>query len=229
MLGSIAIVAATNIDLHWLRSQMGLNREDFRRIHLSRLYGSANTGNGFALAGPVVGAPYAVMVLETLVAWGARRVLFLGWCGAISKRVRIGDLVVPTGAIIGEGTSAYYRNPSRTNPVVLPSSALVDEIRQNFCDLKLTHHEGTIWSTDAVFRETRRQVKKLCDQGVLAVEMELSALFTVGRFRGVDVAAVLVVSDSLSSLEWEPGFKTESFEKGRQRAAGGILQICRNL
>ena len=228
-LGPTALLAATKLDLHAARRRLGINREDFRRIYLSRLYQEANQGQGFALAGPVTGAPYAVMVLETLVAWGARHIVFLGWCGAISKRLKIGDLILASGAIIGEGTSPYYRDPAEPASVAQPSATLVNKIRHWLSDLQWPHHEGVVWSTDALYRETRQQVRKLYRQGVLAVEMELSALFSVGRFRGVQVAGVLVVSDLLSSLEWQPGFKSEQFKKGRGLAIEGTLDICRNL
>jgi hypothetical protein len=52
--------------------------------------------------------------------------------------------------------------------------------------------------------------------------MECSALFTLGAFRAADVAALLVVSDDLSSLNWTPGFKDPRFARGRE-AAGCIL------
>ena len=228
-LGPTAVLTATRLDLHRVCSQMGLNRDDFRRIYLSRLYNAETAGNGFAVAGPVIGAPYAVMVLEALAAWGARRIVFLGWCGAISKQVSTGDIIIATGALIGEGTSGYYRDPAESDPVALPAAGLVNEIRQGFSSLEKPPHEGIIWSTDALFRETRPQVTKLAAQGVLAVEMELSALFTAGRFRRIDVAGVLVVSDELSSLDWKPGFKTESLKQGRRKAIEGIVNICRNL
>ena len=69
-----------------------------------------------------MGAPYAVMILETLAAWGAKQVIFLGWCGAISATVSIGDILVPTLAWIDEGTSrAYSPKPVKARS---PSDAL---------------------------------------------------------------------------------------------------------
>jgi hypothetical protein len=45
--------------------------------------------------------------------------------------------------------------------------------------------------------------------------MEMSALFSVSRFRRVDLTGILVVSDELSTLQWQPGFKTEAFQQAR--------------
>ena len=88
---------------------------------------------------------------------------------------------------------------------------------------------GTAWTTDAVFRETREEVTHHQRDGVLAVEMECSALFTVGGFRGIEVAALLVVSDDLSSLTWHPGFKDPRFIRGRELACNAIGKLCATL
>ena len=65
----------------------------------------------FSITGPFIGAPYAAMLLETLIAWGARRIIFLGWCGAVAEEVKIGDIILPTAALIDEGTSGHYSAP----------------------------------------------------------------------------------------------------------------------
>jgi purine-nucleoside phosphorylase len=88
---------------------------------------------------------------------------------------------------------------------------------------------GAVWTTDAVFRETRDEVTRHQRNGVLAVEMECSALFTVGGFRGIEVAALLVVSDDLSSLTWRPGFKDPRFIRGREMACNVISRLCSSL
>ncbi len=79
------------------------------------------------------------------------------------------------------------------------------------------------------FRETREAVVSFQERGVLAVEMELSALLSVGMFHDVDVSALLVVSDELSSLTWKPGFKSDRFKQGRNDAASIVNKLCREL
>jgi uridine phosphorylase len=124
--------------------------------------------------------------------------------------------------------------PARTS-LALAAAALaqdilaqpvVAEIRNACRNTKHRFQEGPVWSTDAIFRETRDKVRHYQDQGVLAVEMELSALFTVGKYRGVEVGGILVVSDELTTLTWRPGFKDERFEKGRVAACEAVKQIC---
>ena len=60
-------------------------------------------------------------------------------------------------------------------------------------------------------------------QGVLGVDMEMAALFAVGRFRQVPVAGLLVVSDELATLQWRPGYRSERFRRARDQAARLVL------
>jgi purine-nucleoside phosphorylase len=166
------------------------------------------------------------MIAETLIACGARTLVFLGWCGAVAAEPAIGDLVLPTSALIDEGTSRNYL-PGIDR--VAPSDSLTRQVRGLCSAAGPALHEGPVWTTDAVFRETRDKVRDFRHRGVLAVEMETSALFAVGAFRAVDAAALLVVSDDLSTLSWRPGFKDPRFARGRQAAADLVDRLCAAL
>jgi nucleoside phosphorylase len=226
VLGPVAVLAATEPDLALLRGGLGFGDDDGRRLFISRLYTRGKGRAGVCLAGPMVGAPYAVMIAETLIAWGARTLVFLGWCGAVSGEVAIGDLVLPTAALIDEGTSRNYL-PGVDRSA--PSNSLVQRVMEVCAAAGVAVRSGPVWTTDAVFRETRGKVRGYQRRGALAVEMETSALFAVGAFRAVDTAALLVVSDDLSTLSWRPGFKDPRFARGRQAAAGLIDRLCAAL
>jgi purine-nucleoside phosphorylase len=226
-LGPVAVMAATRTDLFSLCELFNFDKNDFYRLIISRLYFDRLHPDGFSVAGPFVGAPYAVMLLETLIAWGARNIIFLGWCGAISEKVKIGDIILPTSAAIDEGTSAHYGQMD--TGVSRASSSLVSMIRLVLNKNQIGFHAGAIWTTDAVYRETRQVVESHQQDGILAVEMELSALFTVARFRKVALAGILVVSDELSSLDWRPGFKDERFLQSRRTAYRVVKELCRTL
>lgn len=214
-LGPVAILAATEPDLEALRHALGFGVDSGRRLFMSRLFAASAVFPAVSLAGPLVGAPYAVMLAETLVAWGACTLVFLGWCGAISDTVGIGDLVLPTSALVDEGTSRHYLEKAR-EPAASP--AVVQRLRDASASQGIPTHRGVVWTTDAIYRETSEKVLFFRDHGALAVEMECSALFTLGAFRAVEVAALLVVSDDLSTLQWNPGFKDPRFARGRAAA-----------
>ena len=220
-------MAATRPDLIDLCDLSNFSKNDYQRLFLSRLYYNRHNPQGHSIAGPFVGAPYAVMLLENLVAWGARRFIFVGWCGAISDRVKIGDIVLPTAGYRDEGTSRHYGAAGNIHyQADFPMLAKAREVLiKNNCDF----HEGAVWTTDAIYRETRDEVSAYQQQGVLAVEMEISALYTVAQFRQVDLAGILVVSDELSSTNWRPGFKDDRFVKGRKTACRLVTELLGSL
>jgi purine-nucleoside phosphorylase len=220
------VLAAAEPDVKLLRGALGFSADEGRPLHISRLYTASDRYPRTCLAGPVVGAPYAVMLAETLIAWGARTILFLGWCGAVSKPVEIGDLVLPTSALIDEGTSRHYVPDTHES---FPSIRLVEQVFAMCQSDGHMVHKGPVWTTDAPFRETRDKVLAYQSRGVLAVEMEASGLFSLGAFRLTDVAALLVASDDLSGLSWRPGFKDPRFTSGREAAGNIIGKLCWQL
>jgi len=175
------------------------------------------------LMAPALGAPYAVMVLEKLIALGARMVLALGWCGSLQPHLAVGDLVLPTSAVSTEGTSGHY--PLNGQPVA-PEPELVQGLRGLLQTTEARWQEGAVWSTDGFYRETVELVQHYQCQGVLGVDMEMAALFTVGRFRRVPVAGLLVVSDELATLQWNPGYRSEGFRRARDEAARLVLNAA---
>jgi uridine phosphorylase len=172
------------------------------------------------LMAPLLGASYAVMVLEKLIILGARMVLALGWCGSLQSQVKIGDLVLPSTTVSTEGTSRHY--PLNGQPPD-PDRDLYGILRQLLASSDNRWQEGPVWSTDGFYRETVPLVQNYQAQGVLGVDMEMAALFTVGRFRQVPVAGLLVVSDELATLQWHPGYRSERFRRARDQAARLVL------
>lgn len=225
-IGPVAVMVATRIDLDCLCDQFNVGQDDFHRLFVSRFYRPKPFQESFSLIGPFIGAPYAVMLLETLIAWGARKVIFLGWCGAILQDVKIGDIVLPTSAVIDEGTSKHY--DSADDGQSTPSTSVTTRIRQELEKTQSDFHTGAVWTTDALYRETQTKVETYQKMGILAVEMEISALFSVAQFRGIDLGAILVVSDELSSFKWQPGFKDERFKQGRKTACAIVERFIRN-
>jgi len=224
-LGPVGVIAATESDLTLLCSLLDLDKTRYQKLFTSRLYVSGPLDGDFSLSGPLIGAPYAAMVLETLIAWGVREILFLGWCGSISARAKIGDIIVPTSAMIDEGTSGHYLDVDDRNS--FPSELMVAKLREVLDQNGFNYHCGPVWSTDAVYRETRAKVEHFQRQNVIGVEMEVSALFTVAAFRKVDLGAMVVVSDELASFKWRPGFKMNEFKHGRETACTVVRDICR--
>ncbi len=192
------------------------------KLYLTDVYTGRFDSTSIALAGPMLGAPQTILVLERMIALGAKRFIAVGWCGSLNPEVRIGDIVLPSGAVSEEGTSSHYPGAECS-----PSEELLVSLRAALEPKGKTVHEGLIWTTDAPFRETCAKVKSFQAQGVLSVDMETSALFSVSRFRGVELAVVLVVSDDLSGLKWVHGFRDAGFKESRKIVIEAVLSsIC---
>jgi uridine phosphorylase len=179
-------------------------------------------GEGFSICGPFLGAPHAVMGMEKMIALGARRFFVLGWCGSIQPNVKIGDLVIPTEAHSEEGTSRHYPIGARTAGT---TAALTSRLENGLASSGRPYRKGSVWTTDAPYRETPSKVKHYQGLGVLAVDMEMSALITLGVFRSVQVAGLLVASDELFDLRWRPGFKSPLFREACRSAARLLLNL----
>lgn len=216
-IGSRCAMVGNAADMEYLCGLMQVPPNQSRRLLLSRLLYSHDHSPVFSMIGPFIGAPYAVLLLETAISWGIKEVIFWGWCGAISPGVHIGDFVIPDTALIDEGTSKNYIHEKSTQ--IKPSLILQDRLKKRLNSKNIHFHEGPVWTTDAIFRETPEKVGYYQDKNILAVEMESSALFSIGHFRSIPVGCILVVSDEVSTFQWVKGFGSPQFKKARKQAA----------
>jgi uridine phosphorylase len=192
-------------------------------LHNSQLAISAD--RGLFIAGPAIGSPCAALAMEKLIVLGAQSIILMGWCGAIDRNYTIGDIVVPSGAVCGEGTSRYYSDETRPRP----SPAAIVGIKDLLDRERLPYLEGRIWSTDAPYRESRSYIQRLnVKDQVVGVDMEFSALCTVAAFRKINFGALLIVSDELWSSKWHPGFKNKHFQDRCRQIQQCLLkrQVC---
>jgi purine-nucleoside phosphorylase len=211
--------------MDWLTRRVAPHSAHTRGLYTSRLVQLASDQGELTLVGPLLGAPYAAMLLETLIAWGANEFLFVGWCGGIQQGLGVGDLIWATEAHIDEGTSPSY-GQSWQGRVASTGQSLGQRVKGASRRQGLHLRRGAVWTTDAVFRETPAKVKAHQQAGALAVEMEVSALYSVAAFHGVTCLALLTVSDLLADLTWRPGFKAERFKTNRRRLCEAALQTC---
>lgn len=161
--------------------------------------------------------PWAAQALEWLVSAGARQVLFVSAAGSLRADVPVGSVVLPDELVREEGTSHHYAPPSVTLKTSERLNARITRAAESL-RVRLTH--GNHWTTDAMYRETRTKVERLRRNGVVTVDMELSALAGVAHFRRCDLSSLLVVSDVLTEPHnWE-GVNSREFSQGVQVAAG---------
>jgi AMP nucleosidase len=151
-----------------------------------------------------MGSPGAATVMDLLTAINPKAVLFLGKCGGLKKRNKIGDLILPIAAIRGEGTSNDYFPPEVP---ALPAFALQKAISTTIRDFECDYWTGVcyttnrrVWEHDDDFKEYLKQLR------AYAIDMETATIFTVGFYNKIPTGALLLVSDSPMVPE---GVKTE--------------------
>jgi uridine phosphorylase len=189
---------------------------------LREVYRGCLGGKRVTIARAPFGAPGCVALVEELAAFGMQRALFVGYCGSLQPGVRAGDIICPTEAVREEGTSFHYLPsdiPAKPHPDI--QKLIVEHLRRH----KVPYHEGKIWTTDAIYRETRGKVKRYQDDGVLGVEMELAALFAFGMAQNVAIGGMLVVTDELATGRWRPRFFSPHLIRGVRRARTAAVEI----
>ncbi len=146
-----------------------------------------------------MGAPAAAIVAEELVQLGARVLVRVGTCGGIGG-VAPGELVIATASCPLDGTTARYLQGDPYAPVAsfAVTRALVDAAH----GLGLHPRVGLVATDDLFYNSDPHYEKQWAARGVLAVEMEAGALFTVAALRGVQAGCLLVVSNTAGAADW---------------------------
>ena len=140
-----------------------------------------------------MGSPTAATIMDLITAIEPKAVLFLGKCGGLKKRNKLGDLILPIAAIRGEGTSNDYF-PSEVP--ALPAFALQKAVSTTIRDYEVDYWTGTVyttnrrvWEHDKVFKAYLQKIR------AMAIDMETATLFSVGFYNGIPSGALLLVSD----------------------------------
>ena len=149
-----------------------------------------------------MGAPSAAIVVEELAMLDVKTVIRIGTCGGSGADVHPGDLVIATASCPLDGTTRQYLGgdayaPTASFEVV---RALVDAAEAS----GIRHHVGLIATEDALYSVTPGWSETWAARGVLAQEMEASAVFTVAALRGLQAGCILVASNSAGQHERLP-------------------------
>lgn len=144
-----------------------------------------------------MGCPSASIVTEELIQLGVKNLLRVGTCGGYHEELRLGDLIVATAAAPQDGTVS-----SITQGVPYAPAAHFDLVHA-------AHHAaesagtrtfmGPIVSSDLFYDPTEAPATLWSRLGVLAVEMEAAAIFTIAAMHGVRAGCLLTVSDTIGT------------------------------
>jgi uridine phosphorylase len=198
----------------WLVSQTKAVRfEPWACFHTS-MFGLEVDGARCGIIPRTIGGPYAVLVAEQLRAAGAHLILGLTSAGRVLPSLPLPSLIAVTSAVRDEGTSFHYLPPARTVSCPTAINGLFEE---ELSRLGLNVFQGAAWTTDAPYRETRRQFQRYAAEHVLVVEMQAASLFAFGAAHNANVGVIAHVTNALEHSEGK-------FDKGSEESNFALLQ-----
>jgi len=170
--------------------------DDPRQVNEERgLLGFTGTyeGKPVSVQGTGMGCPGATIVFEELIQLGCKRLLRVGTCGGLQAHHALGDIINAISAVPADSTAMHLVNdephcPTASWSLIHGAVHVAKEIGQEL-------HVGPIVSSDLFYNPNEGQYERWSSRGVLAVEMEAAALFTVAALRGVQAGCLLTVSD----------------------------------
>ncbi|MCF8374189.1 MAG: AMP nucleosidase [Bacteroidales bacterium] len=151
------------------------------------------TANGITIINFGMGSPNAATIMDLLSAIHPKAVLFLGKCGGLKKKNKVGDLILPIAAIRNDGTSNDYLPPEIP---ALPAFSLQRAVSTTIRDRGRDYWTGTVLTTNKRVWEYDERFKRYLEKSrAMAIDMETATIFIVGFHNEIPSGALLLVSD----------------------------------
>jgi uridine phosphorylase len=189
-------------------------------------YTGSVDGIGVSACSTGIGAPSAAIVVEELGRIGAETFIRVGTTGSLQPDAEVGDIVIATAAVRGDGTSRSYV------PIEYPAIAdfnVTAALVQTAHKLKRKVHFGAVLTSD-VFYGDMDNLKRWSKFNVLSIEMECSAIFTLATLKKLRAGAILAVDSKplmgVGKGEFEPGEKTGELDERVQEAIKEEIHIA---
>jgi purine-nucleoside phosphorylase len=183
-------------------------------------YTGTYRGERVSVQGSGMGLPsISIYLNELLREYGVRTVVRVGSCGALTERVKLRDLVIASGACTDSSMNRVRFEGLDYAPVAdfgLLRAAHDAAIER---ELAVDTHVGLIFSSDSFYSPRPELTARMVDYGVLAVEMEASALYTLAAQHGARALAVCTVSDHIVTGE-------ETSAQEREQTFGDMVEIA---
>ncbi|MBF0571917.1 MAG: hypothetical protein HQL12_08630 [Candidatus Omnitrophica bacterium] len=222
-IGSYAIVPGPKERLDSLVKKMENPVKNFSFMEYNMFTGNINGIRVTAINGGRFAADTAITT-EILCNAEAKVLIRIGSCGAMRKDIKIGDFIMTTGCVRGDGVTPYYVDDKF---VTAPDAALTQKLtviaKKVAAGAALAVHEGKVWSTDAILRETKEVVNKVIDQGAIGVDMVSAPFLTIAQVYKIPAVSILAVSDNL--ITGQMGFINPDY----YMAEGMLIQFAVEL
>lgn len=179
------------------------------------IYAVNYKGHRFAFFESRVGEPACIGDFEDMLVMGMKKLILFGNCGVLDRNIEDCGIIIPTRALRDEGCSYHYAPPADSIQVNHKYRELFHQVLEEH---GYSYVEGTTWTTDAPYRETREKVARRKAQGAICVEMECAGMQAAADFRGVDFFEFFYAGDNLDQPVWDPrslSGKTRLDDKGK--------------
>lgn len=188
------------------------------------VYTGSMNGVPVTIASHGVGAPSVSIVMEELALNGGRYFIRLGSGAATLPGIAVGQPLIATGAVRDEGTSPYYA------PASYPAVADLEvtlALRQALSEVGGAYRCGVVRSTDSFYEGERKVelIEQWARLGVLAFEMEVSAIYCMAPALGVKAGSVIVPGANLvEGTSTYGGTGLEKYQAGMDRSIRACLR-----
>ena len=173
-----------------------------------------------------IGCPSAAIVVEELANIGVRTFIRVGTTGSLQRDVKVGDIVIASSAVRGDGTSRRY--VSIEYPAVADFN-VTKALREAARKSERKTHFGIVLTSD-VFYGDMAILKRWSMFNVLSVEMECSSIFTVASLRRLRAGAIMAVDScpltGAKKGEFEPGEKVGELNERVQEAINDEIHVA---
>jgi purine-nucleoside phosphorylase len=181
-------------------------------------YTGTYKGKRVSAMGTGMGIPsFSIYVHELLAEYGVKTLIRVGTCGAFQAGLKVGDIVLAMTGSTDSHTNRLRFGGMDYAPAA--SSDLLFKAWQFAKDNGINVNVGSVVSCDTFYYDDRDWWKQWADYGVLACEMETSALYTLAAKFKLDALSILTVSDSLISHE-------ESTAQQREQGFSSMARIA---
>ena len=200
--------------LRYVRNSAAGIRDPHWACYHTDLYDFYIDGNPVGILGCAVGASFAVLVAEELFASGCRFLISITSAGQIVSVRRPPYFILIRRALRDEGTSYHYLSPEPYVEIQSDVCSMLSGLIQDDSSIV----RGSVWTTDAPFRETEEAIAFARSEGLLAVDMEAAALYAFARASGNPIVCFAYVTNQMGTIE-------SDFEKGLENGNAVLMNL----
>ncbi len=181
-------------------------------------YTGTYKGKRVSVQGTGMGIPsISIYAQELIQSYDVKKLIRVGTCGAIQEDVKVRDLIIAMSASTDSAV-----NKIRFKGIDFAPTANFDLLKKAY-DLAVERNKqvnvGSVFTSDTFYNEDKEAVKNWANHGILALEMETAALYTLAAKFSVKALSILTVSDHVITGE-------ETSSEERQKTFGEMVEIA---